>query len=538
MASSAVVGGEGAVGVAQVRGVRLYLTGGEVQSRVRFKCEAGANRFRVVHVAKSLSASSVRIATSGDAFSVMSSSFDPSFELSDSMMQAPPAYAALERKAEALRELIAADREEETAIAAGLEVLKSNRALPSQEGSSSADQLQRFCDVHLGMTRDLQGRQRAVRARREGREEELRGLEKQLADYDIVPGKRVPSLDVTVYAATAGECVLEVTYLTDRLRWSPMYEIVSSTSGEPLEFRLRGLVTQRSGLDLSQVAVELVYGEAMGEESVLDPGVQLLTLATAVRPVRRGLGGGAYEPEMMMVRSVSYDAAVESNGASELKQESFEYRDGGSVTQVSNALRKHYRVDRRYDLPSGDQPLVIPLGITRVPAEYEYCGWPSFRESAYLEARISNAQGYDLLPAEAKVIHQNSLVGETYIDPFSQEGPLKLSLGSDARISLRRDRVKDMLDRNLVGTQRERVVEYELVVRNNQDGGVWVVVEDRVPVSGDDRVRVELYEVSGADHDRDRGRLSWTFELPSGSERRVRVGYRVRYPSKEVLVGL
>jgi hypothetical protein len=77
-------------------------------------------------------------------------------------------------------------------------------------------------------------------------------------------------------------------------------------------------------------------------------------------------------------------------------------------------------------------------------------------------------------------------------------------------------------------------------VRSGHASPVRVVVEDRVPVSEVEDIKVELLPVTTPPTERDvrdrRGVLAWSFDAAPGDTKEIRLGWRLRWPSDRSVI--
>jgi hypothetical protein len=77
-------------------------------------------------------------------------------------------------------------------------------------------------------------------------------------------------------------------------------------------------------------------------------------------------------------------------------------------------------------------------------------------------------------------------------------------------------------------------------VRNGHDAAIRMAIEDQLPVSEVDDVKVELLPASTAPSERDvrnrRGVVAWNFDLGPSEMREIKFGWRVRGPSDKSVV--
>jgi hypothetical protein len=77
-------------------------------------------------------------------------------------------------------------------------------------------------------------------------------------------------------------------------------------------------------------------------------------------------------------------------------------------------------------------------------------------------------------------------------------------------------------------------------VRNGHDTAIRVVVEEQLPVSEIDEVKVETLPSTTSPTERDtrnrRGILAWSFSAGAGELREIALGWRVRWPAGRSVV--
>jgi Domain of unknown function (DUF4139) len=92
----------------------------------------------------------------------------------------------------------------------------------------------------------------------------------------------------------------------------------------------------------------------------------------------------------------------------------------------------------------------------------------------------------------------------------------------------------------LITTSKTDQRDYKIAVRNGHNAAVRVAIEDQLPVSEIEDVKVELLPGSTAPTERDvrnrRGVVAWSFELGAREARDIKFGWRVRWPSDKSVV--
>jgi uncharacterized protein (TIGR02231 family) len=118
---------------------------------------------------------------------------------------------------------------------------------------------------------------------------------------------------------------------------------------------------------------------------------------------------------------------------------------------------------------------------------------------------------------------------------------VRLGFGADDKIKVVRSTTRQAEGSagiiNSVKTERR---EFKTTIRNGHDASIRIVVEDQVPVSEIDDVKVELLPTTTPPTERDvrnrRGVLAWSFDAAPGEAKDIKIAWRVRWPADKVVV--
>jgi uncharacterized protein (TIGR02231 family) len=168
---------------------------------------------------------------------------------------------------------------------------------------------------------------------------------------------------------------------------------------------------------------------------------------------------------------------------------------------------------------------------------------PALDATGFLEASFKHDEDAPLLPGRIAIYRDGIFVGRGQMALIAKEQPVRLGFGADDRVKIERT----VLNRSegatgLITTSKTDQREFKIAVRNGHDASVRMAIEDQLPVSEIDDVKVEMLPGSTAPTERDvrgrRGVVAWNFDLGPGEARDIRFGWRVRWPSdKSVTYG-
>ena len=310
--------------------------------------------------------------------------------------------------------------------------------------------------------------------------------------------------------------------------------------------QVRGRVTDGTGSPIPGVNV-LVQGTTVGTVTNLDGQYQLALPQNAQSLMFSSVGYASqevpiYEAEINValevdiqalseVGVVGYGSALQGRVAGvEVVEEKKADQRPVPVSQVVQPTTVSFAVDIPYTIPSDGENYTVAMQDLSIPATYEYFCAPKVSETVFLTALITDWEVYNLMAGEASIFFEDTFVGRSVLDVDQPSDTLTVSLGQDRGISVSRTRVADYSEKNFFGTTRSEQVGYEIALRSNKAQPVSVVVEDQMPVSTNEQIRVDVEETSSADYNETTGLLRWSLELPPAETKKLRFGYEVKYP--------
>jgi hypothetical protein len=195
-----------------------------------------------------------------------------------------------------------------------------------------------------------------------------------------------------------------------------------------------------------------------------------------------------------------------------------------------------YKIEDKYTLETDGKTTTIGIKQFEAPALYDYYTAPKIDPSVFLSARIPNWQEYDLQSGEVSLYFEGTYLGKTYLDLGSVADTLSLSLGKDNGIKVARKLVKEFSTRKFIGSMRTEIKDYEISVRNNKHVPLTIRILDQVPVSTTKDITVEDVKMPDGQMDKDSGLVTWTITLQPGQEKKLSLGYSIKYPKDRKVV--
>lgn len=406
------------------------------------------------------------------------------------------------------------------------ELLLQNRQIGGTEGVRTAElkQLADFMTARLsGISRQVYDRRKtAARLERQKRETARKLQKLRLRQSRVSTGVKI-ALEAPA-AVTAG---FRLSYIVENAGWYPLYDLRLPEEGNEAKLVSRAKVWQTTGTDWNNVSLVLSSGDPRSVRQI--PVVEPYFLRNEPRPV--------YRQEAVMnkasVEEEYEDALVLEDAAAGTEEMEAGAGMRPMAVRSDNKNNVEYTVGIPYSVPSEAEGSEVRIAELSVPVVYDYIVVPRVAQEALLVASIDSFSSYNLPEGEISLYLDNSYRGRqtTGGNALSvDDDRLSLSMGSEKGISVKR-MPKQNFRKTSGSTVRIRKV-WETTLRNNKGRPVKIKVEDRYPLSQDDKIKVEelTYTRENAEADPGTGKITWTLTLQPGESVSLNIGYTVKYP--------
>ncbi len=318
-----------------------------------------------------------------------------------------------------------------------------------------------------------------------------------------------------------------VTYFTNQAGWVPCYDINIPSMDKSITLQSKAKVKQVTGLDWNNV--KLTLSNATPNRSTTAPVFKTWFLSFQ-RP-QTIIDG-------MRVRSnsVSYATQEEEVAAT---SNSLSYKWEAPITMDNfveveeQDIHVTYSIAVPYDIPGNGKEKLIDLKSYDIKADFKYYSVPKLSDETFLIATLSDYEKYNLLPGEATVTFNNTFVGRTRLRPNDTESQLSLTLTTDPRVTVKREKQRDFCSTKHIGNSTTVTQSYLITVKNNQTKAAKLTLKEQYPISNDKDIEVKLVEVKpeATYNKNDIGVVTWELELKAGETRTFVVTYSVKHPS-------
>lgn len=389
-------------------------------------------------------------------------------------------------------------------------------------------------------TEDLQYQQRQIDKR-------LNSLQMQLREVETPYSKESFDLRVAILCQRdyvneptgAGEFQLEVVYVVERASWTPLYDLRVQSDRQTIQLNYLAEITQTTGEDWSNVSLIL---------STAKPG--LGTLPPKLTPWYIDVPAPPAAAPMMMrsraAKSVEMDFATTASmpvGAVGAPDESGDLAMSEAETVVAEIVQQGsvvtFQLAGGGNIPSDGNPHKATILHDRFPCRLEYIAMPGLVSFAYLQAKAKNRpDGATLLPGKANIFRDEMFVGTTNLANIAPGEEFKLNLGIDEGIKIDRELIERQVDKKFLGGNRRITYAYRLAVTNLLNTPHHIQIDDRIPHSRNEQIKVKLIKVTPQIQLGELGKLTWELDLPANGKTEVYYQFTLEHPENIRVQGL
>jgi|GEM_PF-342905 len=529
--------------VAKLERVKIYTAGAEIFRTVNVNLKKGNNEIIIKELSNQTNGNSI-VMGAPNGFLIMSTSFQVDYQqvkdqkipglqkLLDSQAYYNRQYTLTQNKLNAYNE--------ETAM------LRENRKIAGTNGVNvvELEKLSAFYNKRLTIIyneiSNLNDEKNSIRQKQNTLNQEIRTLRSKF------PAPPKGEIKVQIDAEKAGIAKIDFSYLAAGASWYPMYDARCEDLTKPIKLVQKANVRQLTGENWENVKLEISTGNpSQGLEipklspRYLDfnyPKVYNSSMSN------RAKSSGSYDQAMdkdenyavdAIEPSANYQESEISTGASGYKKESFK-----PVYASSNEVAIDYVVDVPYNLPSSNQYQLVTLKSYEIDATYTYFAVPKIDCSVYLTAMLTNWQQYNLIPGTVNLFYQNSFVGKTTLRTSAENDTLRLSLGKDAKIIVKRENQRDYTKIKYFGSNKKETLGYTISINNTNNVAIDIEIEDQIPLSKHSDIVVEVTDKSKGEYNEKDGKIKWSLNLKSGKVEKLTINYEVTSPKNRTVYGL
>jgi uncharacterized protein (TIGR02231 family) len=502
----------------KIKSVTVFLSGAQVTNVAEVSIPSGSSTVVFEDLTSNINPQSIQVKGEGN-FSILSVSHQLNYlkskEVTDEIRHLQDSIAILQKEIDYQNAILSVYNDEESMVLANKELAGNNNGVKAVDIKDAAD----FYRTRLT---EIRTTKLGISAKIKVLSDRWQILSSQLSTLNSTQNDPTSEIVVILAADASITAKFTIQYLVYNAGWVPSYDMRAIDVKNPIELVYKANVWQTTGKDWENVDLTLCTGNPTqsGSKPILNPWY--LAFYTAY----------AYDYEQGAGRANAPTSVATETSVDKLETA----KTGAEYTIVNeNQTNVEFDISIPYSIPCDGKYKIVEIQKNTLPAEYQYYCAPKIDPDAFLMARVSGWEQYNLLAGESNLFFEGTYLGKSYIDPRYTKDTLDISLGRDGSISITREKLKDFSSTKQIGTNTKETFTFEITVRNKKKNAISIVVEDQIPVSTDKDIVVEQIELSGGTLNEETGKLIWKFDLAPSETKKIKLSYSVKYPKDKTI---
>lgn len=416
------------------------------------------------------------------------------------------------------------------------QMLMANKSIGGNNVGVKLIDLKESVDFFRNRLTEISTKQLDVKKKVKKLDDLIAKLNSQLADINVDSDKPTGEIVVNVNTKEKIQAEIFVDYIVNNAGWIPTYDLRAIDNNSPINLNYKAIVTQSTGEDWKDVKLTLCTGNpnASGNKPALIPWY--LEFKTNYY---NNYKGGYYQKSKSMVQQSQTNNYKEKNqtnvGGGVPNFEVNDYISSYTTTQEGQT-NFEFVINIPYNIPSDAKDYTVDIQSYSLKATYEYYCAPKLDKDAFLLAKITDWEEYNLLPGDVNIFYEGTYVGKSLLDIRTTKDTIDISLGRDKNIVVTRTKSKDYTSNSFMGSSKKDTYGWDINVKNNKKFPINIVIEDQFPISSNSEIEVERLELSGGKYFEDSGKIQWKMQLlPGESKKKTKMMFSVKYPKSKTI---
>ena len=351
--------------------------------------------------------------------------------------------------------------------------------------------------------------------------------------------KEMRQVELSLFVEEACSIDLKLSYIIFNASWKPVYDLRASSTEKKMNVSYNAVVSQNTGEKWEDVYLKLSTAQA--HLSATQPELSPWFIDFYAEP----------QFDMMLEkadrkRSKKKNARMLSAKA-EMSVEAMEISEPMLRPEAiveTGATSVVFAIPGKNTISDNGEEHKVGISAFEFKADYQYNSVPKMSPFAFLTAKVKNTSDFPMLAGKSNVFLDNNFVTSSQIPLVAPNEEFKTSLGIDEGIKIEHKLInKFHKDEGLFSKKAKVSYEFKIIIKNNKITDENIVVEDQIPISQNNEIKVELIEPKYKDDSEtlkitESKFLKWEIKLKTKEEYIIPIKFQVEYPRDESIVGL
>lgn len=523
-------GNEKFISNSDVKEVKVFLTGAEVTRKIKSTLEPGISKLVVENLSSKINPNTISVSGTGD-ITILSVQYEVNYLNTE---KKTPEIIKLEDSLETLNNRLEQLVNTKSVYQEEQNMILSNKSVGGANVGVKTEDIIHLADFYRNRLAEIKSRLTELNQREKKLHEQTDKINKQLAVLNAKKNQPSGTIIISASAKENTTANLNLVYSVNDAGWVPFYDLRAQNTSSPVKIVYRANVFQATGEDWNDVKLALSSGNPnlSGVKPELNPWFLNYYVQNAFRMQKPR--ARIAEPVDGMTQPAADEKEKAVNAAVAVNAITL-----GDLTAVNNSgINAEFAISIPYTIPSDGKQYNVEIQTYTVNATFNYSSAPKLDKDVFLTSNLTGWENLSLMPGNANIYFEGTYVGETFIDASNTEDTLKVSMGREKKIIVKREKMKDSTASQFIGGNRIKTLTYEIIVKNTRNEKINLVLEDQLPVSQQKDIEVNPIDLAGAEVNGDSGKLTWKIALEPNATVKKKFSFTVKYPKDKVINGI
>ena len=365
--------------------------------------------------------------------------------------------------------------------------------------------------------------------------DEIKILASHLSDIQRRSIAGINVLFIRIIANADIESSVTIKYVVANAYWTPYYEINFNPKREEIEAKCFAKIVQTTSEKWTNVKLTLSTGSPLFDVTLPETRPWIVR-AVKYRDYKRESAGH------LLTKSAIPQAMEKGYSKDELKVQQAAKIPRKLALIQKEELNIRMELTGRFDiLNTGEAKKVSFRDLIFKNSDVFYTAIPTKNRMAYLTVEFENDSDMLLLAGESSLYLNANYTDKGRIKENIRTGEkIKFSFGVDENIKIEKETLHAKTGKKGLFKGKNRInYGFKIEIENYKDKKIDLFIEEPVPFSEDEDIKVDFYEANIKVHEKkDRGIYIWKLKLNPKEKKELIYKFRISYPKDMHIQGL
>ncbi len=333
---------------------------------------------------------------------------------------------------------------------------------------------------------------------------EIAAIEREIK---LMSGKKIfqKAVQLSLKSAPKKEQSLTISYFVRSASWRPRY--ILSIENDRIRIRYTAAIQQRSKEEWKDIKLNLGTKKTIMPQNPPRPYRLIVDIA---KPIR--------------MKKTSFMPTAATNLIRE------------KVVTSEELVGFNLQIPRKISIPPDGKPHLIDIYQGYIPATLSYISKPFLTNHVFIKASLKNTTKIPWIRGRATFFANNELLQKGMLKSILPQEQADVFFGVDERFEVKRYKKQALKgEKGIFSKEKQIAYTYNIEIRNTHNTPKDVVIQEIIPISENQKVKVVDVRFSPKPTEEKDGIVKWKVKIAAHSQKQLTIRYKIVYPTgKEI----